>query len=209
MLGLIASNSRNFLVLHVQSHMAAFDTNVIAESGGGFKINIPQNTAVVMFGTVTAGWTQNVSASLQHDGNNPGDSWSDRYYQLEGSGQGFLTVTGVAMPKVASSPPVAEGGATNLAAQPPIPASMASQGEPLINIQPSRSPRHIGLSFRAERPTASGTQSVDSKVKWVKSKVTNYAIYFTFYAEDGGDGDNHDCTFTVSMLLAAKPNAAK
>ncbi|KIM30815.1 hypothetical protein M408DRAFT_21642 [Serendipita vermifera MAFF 305830] len=189
--------------------MSAFDANVTSAPNGGYRINIPTDTAVVMFGTVTANWKQSVRAAFQHDGTQPGESMNDVYYTFEGSGQGLMSIGPIALPSVvpARTPVLAEETEDQMRVPEPITGPDSTNDGTSVTIRPSNRPRHLTLKFEADRPGAqAGT--VASKVTWKKNKVTNYAIYFTFYTEDGGDGDNHDSTFTVNMVLAKKPRVA-
>lgn len=178
--------------------MSSVDINVTAvphtnPATVSYELLVPENYGAVLYGSVTAGWTQRVIAKL-YNGNHTDPNSLLVGYTFEGSGNKLLPLYSMEGPITFPSPGVALGGVLSFFSE--------DSKTYTATIEPATQPRKLVLEFAAQRP---GQSFVDSKTQFKKNKIANYAINFTFYTEDGFDGDNHDTTFSVGFVATKKP----
>ncbi|KIM30817.1 hypothetical protein M408DRAFT_271038 [Serendipita vermifera MAFF 305830] len=118
-----------------------------ADNSKEYTVTLPGKHAAYLYGTVTAGWVQKVTATVV-----AGD-------------------TGAVLDNYQTTYSVA--------------------------ITPADKARKILLKFEAQIPDR-GLQP--SKVQHKENIVPKYAVFYTFYAEDGFDNDEHDTDFCISVL---------
>ncbi|KIM19632.1 hypothetical protein M408DRAFT_334321 [Serendipita vermifera MAFF 305830] len=138
-----------------------------ADNSKEYTVTLPGKHAAYLYGTVTAGWVQKVTATVV-----AGDTGAvlDKYV-FEGTGNTLLTLTNTYQTTYSAA------------------------------ITPADKARKILLKFEAQIPDR-GLQP--SKVQHKENIVPKYAVFYTFYAEDGFDNDEHDTDFCISVLPTTK-----